>query len=95
MVLDFRFRAYHAADLLYLFEFSVGLSPAQIELGNKMIAYWTNFARSGNPNSGGLEPVPLFGGQGPVTSFAPGDGGIRSTDFSTDHKCAFWSTIRF
>lgn len=55
--------AEHAEDLQYLFgkPFSTPLVyfPRHRDLAGYMIAYWTNFARTGNPNSGESRvPVP-------------------------------------
>ena len=59
--------AYHTADIQYLFRlWSGGPSPPSIihplnkkqtDLSNQLVAAWTNFAWTGNPN--GLWPLPL------------------------------------
>lgn len=91
----FRFGAYHAADVPYLFDVGVALSPEQQRLATTMRAYWTNFARSGDPNGESLPPLPRFTGAGATTSLAPGAGGIGPTDFAADHRCDVWATVRF
>ncbi|XP_070845033.1 bile salt-activated lipase-like [Chaetodon trifascialis] len=49
----------HADDLQYVFgkpfTTPVGYWPKQRDLSGYMIAYWTNFAKTGDPNSGGLK----------------------------------------
>jgi para-nitrobenzyl esterase len=53
----FPLRAYHGAELQYLFDFNERFAgfnpftPAQQDLSESMISYWTNFAISGDPNS--------------------------------------------
>ena len=50
-------RAFHTSELLYLFPLFRGgqgtphpLDAAQEHLSDQLVAWWTNFARSGNPN---------------------------------------------
>jgi len=59
-LLTFPLGAYHTAELQYLFKnvdfFGLGLpltrlSPRQLQLSHAMISYWTQFAKTGNPNS--------------------------------------------
>lgn len=51
-------RAFHTSELLYLFPLFRGgqgtahpLNAAQEHLSDQMVAYWTSFARTGNPNN--------------------------------------------
>jgi para-nitrobenzyl esterase len=51
--------AFHTAELLYLFPLFHGgqgtphlLNEAQEHLSDQLVAWWTNFARTGDPNSG-------------------------------------------
>ena len=58
---SFPYGAYHAAEIQYLFglraEISApALNAAQEELSDNMVRYWTQFARSGNPNSPDTPP---------------------------------------
>lgn len=69
----------HGAELPYVFlyEFGGGWSAGQREIGAKMSKYWTNFAKTGNPNGPGLPSWPAFDpGTGEVMylgkSFGPG-----------------------
>jgi para-nitrobenzyl esterase len=50
-------RAFHTSELLYIFPGFKGgqgtahpLTPTQEKLADQLVAYWTNFARTGNPN---------------------------------------------
>lgn len=51
--------AFHSAELWYVFN-TVGrswrpMTPADHQLAEKMVDYWTNFAKYGNPNGNGRE----------------------------------------
>ncbi|MEN6620659.1 MAG: carboxylesterase/lipase family protein [Smithella sp.] len=48
---------YHGSDLPYVFgnlNKSEGYNDLDVELSEKMMAYWVNFAKTGNPNGRGL-----------------------------------------
>lgn len=53
--------AAHGAELRYVFN-HVGPTPTptDVRLAETLGAYWTNFAKSGDPNGGGLPPWPAF-----------------------------------
>jgi para-nitrobenzyl esterase len=55
-------RVAHGAELPYVFlyEFGGGWSARQRELGATISTYWTNFAKSGDPNGAGLPHWPAF-----------------------------------
>ncbi|QBD80031.1 carboxylesterase/lipase family protein [Ktedonosporobacter rubrisoli] len=93
--------AYHAAELNYLLDFfdqPAQLAPEQQRLSEQMIRYWTNFARTGNPNSSDLPAWPFFDPgkavpyvQALTTAKA---GGIRGIDLAAEHQLDFWSDLR-
>jgi len=99
--LTFPLGAYHSADLLYLFEntnyFAFGggkLSPEQVQLSDAMISYWTQFAKTGDPNSSG-EPVwsPYSTLTDEFQSFIPPTPTVES-NFDNNHQCStFWDTF--
>ena len=87
--------AYHASELQYIFTISEtpvpspGLTPAQEQLSGTMVEYWTQFARSGDPNSLGAPAWPLYGSSDEFLSLHPPTP-ATSTGLAADHKCAFW-----
>jgi para-nitrobenzyl esterase len=95
--------AYHAGDLLYLFQKPVsgldfpGLAPAQLALSDQMLRYWRNFMRTGNPNDGPAESGPNWPRYGlggtPVQSLKPeGIATLNDGQYANAHKCALWSS---
>jgi para-nitrobenzyl esterase len=84
--------AFHASELQFLFDGGYGggtLTPAEQRLAQRMITYWTTFARTGNPNGAGLPHWPGFGNR--ALSLAPDS--IKPVDFNAEHHCDFWKTI--
>lgn len=80
--------AYHAGDLPYLFaEEKVKFTPAQRRLSDRMIGYWTNFARTGDPNGKGLPAWPRL--KDGTLSLAPG--AIKPIDYAAEHRLDFWN----
>jgi len=100
-LLTFPLGAYHTAELQYLFDgldlFGGGpnpLSQKQIQLSDAMVSYWTQFAKTGNPNSGD-EPAwaPFSPAAGQFQSFIPPTPVVES-NFDAAHRCsAFWDTF--
>jgi len=92
---DFPTGAYHAGELQYLFDgaYDAGtLTAEQRGLAHQMIRYWTDFARTGNPNGTGLPAWrPTGSAATSVEALAPdSQGGIHPVDFSRQHQCGFW-----
>ena len=89
--------AFHAAEVPYLFNderFEAHASREQRHLSQQMIRYWTNFARSGDPNGTGLPSWTPFDHGAPVPSvlsLAPGTGGIGPVDYAAEHQLDFWA----
>lgn len=86
--------AAHASDLPYLFDLG-GLdllkTQPQQDLAASMIAYWTTFARTGNPNHAGAPKWPAGTAHGRL-QLVPDQ--IQPVDAAAEHQCGFWSTIR-
>jgi para-nitrobenzyl esterase len=89
--------AYHAAELQYLFDLpqspvaGAGLTPGQERLSRAMVRSWTQFARTGSPNSPRTPFWPRAGAGMRLETLAP-PAPVASTGFATEHQCAFWST---
>jgi para-nitrobenzyl esterase len=82
--------AFHSSELPYLFDpvgFPGTLDPAQTALADQLIAYWSRFAATGNPNGGDLPSWQAFHGAN-AQSLAPG--AIAQVDVAAEHNCTFW-----
>ncbi|MEJ3750725.1 carboxylesterase family protein [Actinomycetes bacterium KLBMP 9797] len=88
--------AHHNWDLPFLWDLPTGgwypelTTEAQRALSRQLIAYWTAFARTGDPNAPGSVPWSQLAGDAPVQSLAAGDGGIAPVPFAENHHCDFW-----
>jgi para-nitrobenzyl esterase len=70
------------------------LSPKEVRMSNAMVNYWTQFAKTGDPNSPD-EPVwsPYSASTDEFQSFIPPTPAVES-DFATAHQCStFWDTF--
>jgi para-nitrobenzyl esterase len=57
-----------------------------------MIAYWTRFARTGNPNGAGLPGwKPFTPASEHIQSLT--STGIRPAAFEAEHRLAFWRSL--
>lgn len=92
------FGAMHTAELKYLFNLNLGgsiVGPASLAAPSQVLAarmrdYWTQFARSGNPNTRG-EPEWKTLSNGQVLSLnAPSPSSRSLADYRARHQCAFW-----
>jgi para-nitrobenzyl esterase len=89
--------AFHAADVPYLFNdesFKTHATPEQQQLSDQMIHYWTNFARTGDPNGADLPSwLPFVSGEVVpyVQSLAPNR--IQAVDFAAEHRLDFWLSL--
>jgi para-nitrobenzyl esterase len=82
--------AFHSSELAYLFDvagFPATLNPSQKALADQLIAYWSRFATTGNPNGGDLPRWPVTRGSN-SQSLAPG--AIAQVDVAAEHNCGFW-----
>ncbi|SMP49164.1 carboxylesterase/lipase family protein [Noviherbaspirillum suwonense] len=90
----------HSYELQYLFNLRDLETAEHRDLQTAMSRYWTNFARTGNPNEGDQVAVswPAFSGPSKVLGLDVGSaGGIRELNtFEADHKCnTAWAALTF
>lgn len=101
--LSYPMRAYHPAELQYLFvEFHGGqgtpkpLSAAQTKLSDELIAYWSSFAKTGVPNAPGKGATPRWGRYSPARDNLqildiPKPSTI--TGYGEQYDCALWDSV--
>ncbi len=98
--------AYHTSDIQYLFPLWHGgplgtpheLNNKQENLSNQLVAAWTNFARTGNPNGQGNAPWPVYVANKPdkpawFSENIPVSSTFTDAQFSANHKCDFWNSL--
>lgn len=98
--LSFPQGAGHSYEIQYLFNLSALGNDERRALQTAMSRYWTNFARTGNPNSGTEVATnwPTFTGVDKILALdVASDGGIQTfSTFESKHKCdTVWSMLSF
>lgn len=97
--LSFPQGAAHSYDLQYLYNLGDLGNAERRDLQTAMTRYWTNFAKTGNPNGGGSVPAewPAFtAASSTVLGLdVASSGGVKAlATFDADHKCSSaWSRI--
>jgi para-nitrobenzyl esterase len=101
--LTFAHRAAHTIDIQFLFPDWHGgplgilhkLSAQERLLSGQLVAAWTNFMYSGNPNLQGDRPWPRYtpNTQIYLSQNVPKSSTITAAQFTAAHKCAFWDTV--
>lgn len=90
----FPYGAAHGFDLPYLLGSPPTRKPltaGQRALGDRMIGYWTRFARASDPGGPGAPRWPAFRERAPlVLSLAAGRGGVGARDLRAARHCGFW-----
>lgn len=100
-VLGLDYGAYHTSDVPYVFGVSTpdgaALTGKDVPLSDRIMAYWTNLAKSGGPN------LPSLGDAGPywpdyrfgqsLISLQDDVAQISEASFEQDHRCSFWNTL--
>ncbi|MER7468523.1 carboxylesterase family protein [Streptomyces sp. NPDC097981] len=96
----FPYGAAHGFEMPFLFPSFPTQRPLtgdQSALSDRMIGYWTDFARTGDPNSAGAPRWPRLRPWSPlepsVQSLAPGPGGIHPVDAYSAHTCSLWDRL--
>ena len=94
---SFPLGAYHGAEVQYLLTYlsiAAVFTADQRQLSDLMIGYWTNFAKTGDPNFAGAPTwTPYSAATEQVQSLVPPTP-IAESSFDSDHLCsAFWSTF--
>jgi para-nitrobenzyl esterase len=95
---SFPYGSAHASELTYLFSKlapsipnPVPLNEPQRQLSNTMIRYWTQFARTGDPNSASTAFWPAYEvATDQRISLTPPVPYVQP-NFAVDHHCAFWA----
>jgi para-nitrobenzyl esterase len=97
--LSFPQGAAHSYDLQYLYNLGDLGNAERRELQTAMTRYWSNFAKTGNPNTGSEVPAnwPAFTAANSTVlalDVASGGGVKALTTFDADHKCtSAWNSI--
>jgi para-nitrobenzyl esterase len=93
-------KAYHSSELAYVFQTRwlaadpASFDPAQRALSDRMQAYWSAFARSGDPAAGaGRDAWPADNDSGPLELTPSGD--HISPNFAKTHHCEFWNKLGY
>jgi len=87
--------AYHGSELQYLYGPVMLPGPqsdAQKQLARDMMAYWGNFAKTGNPNGRALVHWPRYDASGLQLLRLSPEGNTVIDNFDDEHHCAFWSS---
>jgi para-nitrobenzyl esterase len=99
--LQFLFRNWHGGNLGVNLDQASGqpreLNALETQLSDRMVAYYTNFAKTGNPNKFGVSLWPQFTDQSGALAIlsdnAPNLSAFTDAQFAVDHHCAFWDPI--
>jgi para-nitrobenzyl esterase len=90
-------KAFHSAEIQYVFgrpmRFTGGnFSAKEADLANSVMAYWTQFARQGNPNGGAQGYWPPYNREDKTLLF-----NLQNTVATGVHKpeCQFWEALDY
>jgi para-nitrobenzyl esterase len=89
----------HASELPYLFTMADLGTDQRKALADTMATFWTNFARTGDPNGAGAPKWPSFKTGALLALDVAADGGVKSMPagaFSAEHQCrTAWAKLTF
>jgi para-nitrobenzyl esterase len=91
--------AVHSAELVYFYphiSFNSRINgpdvpPQSQPLSRQMVAYWSQFARTGHPLAPGLAAWPRYHSPRDVMRLMPGH--VGTFDAAAAHQCRFWKTL--
>jgi para-nitrobenzyl esterase len=67
------------------------LQGAEVTLSDQLVAAWTNFAKTGNPNGTGVPVWPVFTTGSPVFLQEDIPNGLETeAQYVANYKCDFW-----
>jgi para-nitrobenzyl esterase len=92
---SFPYGATHGSELQYLFKLTWPgqLNAKQIQLSETMIGYWTQFAKSGDPNRPGAPAWRRYEASADTFHSLVTPSPATEAGFSRDHKCNFWDSL--
>jgi para-nitrobenzyl esterase len=89
--------AFHAAELAYVFPGSTGkayygspFTAAQTALSNQMVGFWSQFAKTGNPNASGSTAWPAYTAANDTYLTLAPNAVATTTAFAAEHNCGIW-----
>jgi para-nitrobenzyl esterase len=101
--LSFPHGAAHTIDLQFFFPLWRGgplgtphpLTIHELKLSDELVAAWTSFMATGDPDFVGNHPWPRYDADSPayLSENVPRLSTLSESDFSTAHQCAFWDGI--
>jgi para-nitrobenzyl esterase len=91
--------AVHSAELVYFYPHisfnsridGPDVPPQSQPLSRQMVAYWSQFARTGHPSAPGLAVWPRYHSPRDVMRLVPGH--VGTFDAAAAHQCRFWQTL--
>jgi para-nitrobenzyl esterase len=97
--IQFLFNNWHGGQLGVNLDQETGqpreLNNKETKLSDQLVAAWTNFAKTGNPNGSGNSPWPKFGA-GKNAKYFVQDIPLSTTSVSqyrNEYKCDFWDPV--
>jgi para-nitrobenzyl esterase len=93
--IQFLFPDYHGGQLGVN---SRALNTQETALSDQLVAVWTQFVRTGNPNGSGNSPWPQFTNQSDaavvLSENVPSLSTFTEAQYAASHHCAFWDPLR-
>jgi para-nitrobenzyl esterase len=94
--IQFVFPSWHGGNLGVNLDQTTGqpreLQGAEVTLSDQLVAAWTNFAKTGNPNKSGNSPWPKFKADSPTLFKQDIPNGLETgAEFVANYKCDFWA----